>query len=370
GPFGLEAPFAYAPRVNPNPGQFVRSYRFYSRALNQRSKDLSGRAAGDPAWSAEERAHYLEHPDDSRYTELVAKILETLPPELRDDPFAQATAMQLWLGQNMTYSTAAREKYTNSKDPAGDFLFGDRVGYCVHAATALTYMLRNAGLPSRVGTGYMVEEDQRQGSAVMLTGKDAHAWAEMYLDGVGWLIMDVAPAKNLDAESPPQDPGLVERLAEQARKEPQKESGPQVNVSELFEIAGKIAQWGIVALLLGSTVGVYSWKLWRRLRPLWAGRGALGRVGYRAMIDRLAELGMVRQEGESREAFAKRIQVDGFEELTELHLRSSLAKPTDRLLSHAEWSRAQRRVHQTLQRRPLWRRLLGWLDPSAAFRAR
>ncbi|HNC96306.1 MAG TPA: hypothetical protein PKW90_09305, partial [Myxococcota bacterium] len=88
------------------------------------------------------------------------------------------------------------------------------------------------------------------------------------------------------------------------------------------------------------------------------------------MIDRLAELGMVRQEGESREAFAKRIQVDGFEELTELHLRSSLAKPTDRLLSHAEWSRAQRRVHQTLQRRPLWRRLLGWLDPSAAFRAR
>ena len=370
GPFGLEAPFAYAPRVNPNPGQFVRSYRFYSRALNERSKVLSGRPAGDPSWSPEERAHYLEHPDDPRYGELTAQILEKLPPELRKDPFAQATAMQLWLGQNMTYSTAAREKYVNSKDPAADFLFGDRVGYCVHAATALNYMLRDAGLPSRIGTGYMIEEDKRQGSAVMLTGKNAHAWAELYLEGVGWLIMDVAPAKNMDPESPPQDQGLVERLAEQARKEPQKDSGPQVNVSELLEIAGQIVRWGLLALLMATTVGVYAWKLWRRLRPLWADPASLGRVGYRATIDRLAELGMVRQLGESREAFAKRIQIDGFEELTELHLRSSLAKPTERRIPPGLWNKADNNVNRNLQRRPLWRRILGWLDPSAAFRAR
>ncbi len=369
-PFGLEAPFAYAPRVNPNPGQFVRSYRFYSRALNERSKSLSGRTAGDPAWSPEERAHYLEHPDDARYTELTAKILGELPQELRDDPFAQATAMQLWLGQNMTYSTEAREKYANSKDPAADFLFGDRVGYCVHAATALSYMLREAGLPSRVGTGYMIEEDKRQGSAVMLTGKNAHAWAELYLEDVGWLIMDVAPSKNMDPESPPQDPGLVERLAEQARKEPQKDSGPQINVSELLDLAGIVARWGLVVFLAATTAAVYGWKLWRRLRPVWADRSALGRVGYRAVLDALAELGMVRQPGESREAFAQRIQIDGFVELTELHLRSSLAKPTERRIPLGDWNKARNKVKHILKRRPLWRRILGWLDPSAAFRAR
>ena len=71
-------------------------------------------------------------------------------------------------------------------DPTADFLFGDRTGYCVHFAHAAVLLWRALGIPARVGTGYRTEEDDRHGSStILIRASDAHAWPELYLDGIG-----------------------------------------------------------------------------------------------------------------------------------------------------------------------------------------
>ena len=65
-------------------------------------------------------------------------------------------------------------------------------GYCVQFATAMTMMARAAGIPARMATGFL------PGSATQgvwtVTAADAHAWPELYLDGVGWTRFEPTPA--------------------------------------------------------------------------------------------------------------------------------------------------------------------------------
>ncbi|SOY31791.1 Protein-glutamine gamma-glutamyltransferase [Acetatifactor muris] len=78
------------------------------------------------------------------------------------------------------------------------FLFDSHEGYCVHFASAAVLALRYLGIPARYVTGYVVSpsdfsaNDENTYTAV-ITGKQAHAWAEIYLDGVGWIPVEMTP---------------------------------------------------------------------------------------------------------------------------------------------------------------------------------
>jgi transglutaminase-like putative cysteine protease len=179
-PIGLEAPARFVPATNPNPQRFQRLYRAHSNALTADYEALFGRDVGDPTWSEEVRALYLAGPDDPRYRRLAERIVGALPEELRGDPVAKALAITQYLGVNGTYSL--RSNHAGAEDPTADFLFGDLTGYCVHFAHAAVYLMRAAGVPARVGTGYAVAEANRQGgSAILLRNSDQHAWPEVYV---------------------------------------------------------------------------------------------------------------------------------------------------------------------------------------------
>ncbi len=105
----------------------------------------------------------------------------------------------------------------NAEPYAGDdyavyFLSGLRSGYCIHFATAATVLYRSLGVPARICEGYMV--NFTPGESVIVTGQDAHAWVEVYLDGIGWFPVEVtaSQAENPDAqvlgttENPPDGP--------------------------------------------------------------------------------------------------------------------------------------------------------------------
>ena len=70
-------------------------------------------------------------------------------------------------------------------------------GYSVHYATAATLMLRYLGVPARYVEGYFLSADAAKnftgGDVIPLTENHAHAWAEYYLDGVGWIPFEVTP---------------------------------------------------------------------------------------------------------------------------------------------------------------------------------
>ena len=77
------------------------------------------------------------------------------------------------------------------------FLEKSARGYSVHYATAATLMLRYFGIPARYAEGYFLSAEEaaeyKSGEPIILTENHSHAWAEYYLEGVGWVPFEVTP---------------------------------------------------------------------------------------------------------------------------------------------------------------------------------
>ena len=375
-PFALETPVRFGPRKNPNPARFIRSYTFESLALTLPYEQLMVRKVGNPAWSPEVNAEYLTWPkEDARYQALADSLVAKLDPAVREEPFARALVIKSYLDENTKYSKKAR--HAGVADPTADYLFGNFIGYCVHTSHAAVYLWRAAGIPARVGTGYAVEAARRRGSALVVMGGDAHAWPELYIDGLGWVVLDVNPAVNLDeTQMKPVDEEEVDLLAEMAREE----AGTEAKRTDWRWV--RRALWrgalGLLASVVTGTLLVHwSVKAWRRLRPLVAGRTGLPRVGYRLALDWLSEAGFVRDEGETRERFAARVAAvaPAFGPLTEMHLQATLGAPGSALrrpeLDTKRWSRLLIELSLQLARGvPWWRRWFGAVNPISFYWSR
>ena len=85
------------------------------------------------------------------------------------------------------------------RDSVDEFLFRTRSGFCAHYAGAMTFVLRAAGIPARIVTGYQGGEFNGDGSYLSVRQLDAHAWVEYWQEGRGWLSVDptfqVAPER-------------------------------------------------------------------------------------------------------------------------------------------------------------------------------
>lgn len=83
--------------------------------------------------------------------------------------------------------------------PIDDFLFDTKKGFCGHYASAFVVLLRNAGIPSRVVTGYQGGKFNPVDNYMIVRQSDAHAWAEAWIEGKGWKRFDptaaVAPSR-------------------------------------------------------------------------------------------------------------------------------------------------------------------------------
>ncbi len=79
-------------------------------------------------------------------------------------------------------------------DPVGEFLFETRRGFCEHYAAAFVTLMRSAGIPARVVTGYQGGEFNPAGNYLIVRQSDAHAWAEVWLPGQGWARVDPTAA--------------------------------------------------------------------------------------------------------------------------------------------------------------------------------
>jgi transglutaminase-like putative cysteine protease len=71
-----------------------------------------------------------------------------------------------------------------------DFLFHTRSGFCGHYASAFVTLMRAAGVPARVVTGYLGGEWNPIGDYLIVRQSDAHSWAEVWLEGRGWTRVD------------------------------------------------------------------------------------------------------------------------------------------------------------------------------------
>lgn len=85
------------------------------------------------------------------------------------------------------------------RDTVDQFLFKTRRGFCEHFSAAFTVLMRSAGVPARVVTGYQGGLLNEFGGYYLVSQSDAHAWSEVWLDGRGWVRIDptaaVAPGR-------------------------------------------------------------------------------------------------------------------------------------------------------------------------------
>lgn len=79
-------------------------------------------------------------------------------------------------------------------DTTDQFLFETRAGFCEHYASAFSQLMRIAGVPSRVVTGYLGGEYNALGNYFIVSQSDAHAWSEIWLAGEGWVRVDPTAA--------------------------------------------------------------------------------------------------------------------------------------------------------------------------------
>ena len=141
-----------------------------------------------------------EGSDDGRYAEIAAAHAE-LPRGIEDglyaltvditrdaqNPYDRATAIAEYLRRNMRYRLEVAYPPVG-RDFVSWFVLESKEGYCSYYASAMAVMGRIAGLPTRYVEGYYARPNA-EGIAV-LTGRDAHAWAEVYFRGVGWVPFD------------------------------------------------------------------------------------------------------------------------------------------------------------------------------------
>ena len=79
-------------------------------------------------------------------------------------------------------------------DSVDQFLFDTRQGFCEHYSAAFVILMRAAGIPARVVTGYQGGTINPVGNYLIVRQRDAHAWAEVWLEERGWVRIDPTSA--------------------------------------------------------------------------------------------------------------------------------------------------------------------------------
>lgn len=100
-------------------------------------------------------------------------------------------ALKLFHDGGFSYTLAPPPLGRNAID---DFLFGTHQGFCEHYASSFTVLMRAAGIPARVVTGYQGGYWNELGNYLLVRQSDAHAWSEVWLPGRGWVRMDPTAA--------------------------------------------------------------------------------------------------------------------------------------------------------------------------------
>ena len=110
-----------------------------------------------------------------------------------DDPESVVDAALALYYSRFTYTLAPPLLGLDSVD---EFLFSTQAGYCEHFASSFVVLMRAAGIPARVVTGYQGGWWNKAGNYLLIRHSDAHAWAEVWIEKQGWVRVDPTAAVN------------------------------------------------------------------------------------------------------------------------------------------------------------------------------
>ncbi|MBS0365592.1 MAG: DUF3488 domain-containing protein [Proteobacteria bacterium] len=273
---------------------------------------------------------------------LERRIDMSLPADANPRSRALALALRQHAADDSAFALALLEYFrrggfqytltpgTLGMDSVDDFLFRSREGFCGHYASAFAALLRAAGVPARVVTGYLGGEWNPVGRFFVVRQSDAHAWVEAWLPARGWTRFDPTAAVEPERlrrgvlDLLPQGLSVSERLW---RRSPwllhllqrweaanawwtdrvvRYDYASQLDLLARLGVRSPDVAWlgWAVAAGLALWLGALAWWLGREPRPLRA--SALPRA-YRRLCRKLAARGVARQDTEGPLAYAARL---------------------------------------------------------------
>lgn len=146
----------------------------------------------------------------SGYNPAATKFAQELRSRSHSDAEVITAVLNYFHSEPFFYTLVPPELGRHSVD---EFLFESRRGFCEHYASAFVFLMRAAGIPARVVTGYQGGEMNPLSDYLIVRQSEAHAWAEVWQPGQGWLRVDptaaVSPARiqvGIAAALPASDP--------------------------------------------------------------------------------------------------------------------------------------------------------------------
>ncbi len=191
--FALDYSYSHTPRTFLTDDFALRSFapitsQFHYQASYQPNSVVK-------SLSASERTSSLQLP--STGNEQSRRFAKQMYNEAGGDPIAFARQIERYISGNDFFYTL--NPPTLGGERIDDFLFGTRRGFCEHYASSFVFLMRAAGVPARVVVGYQGGQLGRDGNSWEVRQMDAHAWAEVWVDNVGWQRIDptafVAPSR-------------------------------------------------------------------------------------------------------------------------------------------------------------------------------
>ena len=249
-------------------------------------------------------------------------------------------------------------------EPVDDFLFNTKRGFCEHYASSFVYLMRAAGVPARIVTGYQGGELNPNGNYLIIRQSDAHAWAEVWLEGSGWVRVDptsaVSPSRiESGIGSALSDSNLLPLLSRQDYPILKKlylnwdavNNGwnqwvlgydQQKQLDLLKKIIGKKIVWEDIGLILVSVMItlmlIISYFL---LRNQAVALDPIKKV-YQQFLTKLKKAGVVKQSHEGVMHFGERAakqlphRAEEIKTISQLYSSIQYAKPADHLPHHQQ----------------------------------
>jgi transglutaminase-like putative cysteine protease len=200
---------------------------------------------------------YTNLPEDlpQRVVSLAMEITEDI-----DNDYERVTAIEEYLSDNNTYSLTV-EDVPEGRNFVDWFLFDTKEGYCTYYATAMTTMVRSIGLPARYVEGFATPFSATEGNRYAVLNSNAHAWVEVYFEGIGWLPFEPTSPYNLvlssvrtgnpdDGEFIPDDPAF-DPHADELDKEDVTEF-PGITGGDVIPEDKGMSSFGITLIVIGG----------------------------------------------------------------------------------------------------------------------
>ncbi|MGL6289454.1 MAG: transglutaminase TgpA family protein [Silanimonas sp.] len=193
--FALESPAGWSPELELGFDASLRS-RTPLRSLSQHRLRALPPQPYEPTLDRGLRQSFLRLPDGFNPRTL-QRAHEWRAVSADDRAYVQRVLT--WFNAEHAYSISAPPLGRHTAD---EFLFETREGFCEHFSSAFVILMRGAGIPARVVTGYTGGVPNRVGGYWVVRQMDAHAWSEIWLEGEGWVRVDptaaVAPERIYD----------------------------------------------------------------------------------------------------------------------------------------------------------------------------